>query len=146
MAEVQLAIRLMCAEASVESQLVRTGRISQEMMGRIINNMDKLNEAKLFIDDTPSISIMELTAKARRLKQEHNIGMVVVDYLQLVNPVRDGKSNREQEIRTDFKVTQGACQGAEHSRYRSRPAQPIGGAALRRPAAAAFRPQGVGLD
>jgi len=98
MAEVQLAIRLMCAEASVESQLVRTGRISQEMMGRIINNMDKLNEAKLFIDDTPSISIMELTAKARRLKQEHNIGMVVVDYLQLVNPVRDGKSNREQEI------------------------------------------------
>ncbi|MDT9546364.1 MAG: replicative DNA helicase [Chlorobium sp.] len=98
MAEVQLAIRLMCAEASVESQLVRTGRISQEMMGRIINNMDKLNEAKLFIDDTPGISIMELTAKARRLKQEHNIGMVVVDYLQLVSPVRDGKSNREQEI------------------------------------------------
>ncbi|TLU82084.1 MAG: replicative DNA helicase [Chlorobium sp.] len=98
MAEVQLAIRLMCAEARVESQLVRTGRITPKMMGDIINSMDKLNEAKLFIDDTPGISIMELAAKTRRMKQEQNIGMVVVDYLQLVTPVRDGKSNREQEI------------------------------------------------
>jgi len=88
----------MCAEAYVESQLVRTGRITPEMMGRIINSMDKLNEAKLFIDDTAGISIMELAAKTRRMKQEHNIGMVVVDYLQLVTPVRDGKTNREQEI------------------------------------------------
>ncbi|NTV91878.1 MAG: replicative DNA helicase, partial [Chlorobiaceae bacterium] len=98
MAEVQLAVRLMCAEAYVESQLVRTGRITPEMMSKIINSMDKLNEAKLFIDDTPGISIMELTAKTRRMKQEHNIGMVVVDYLQLVTPVKDGKTNREQEI------------------------------------------------
>jgi replicative DNA helicase len=98
MAEVQLAVRLMCAEARVESQLVRTGRITPKMMGDIINSMDKLNEAKLFIDDTPGISIMELAAKTRRMKQEQNIGMVVVDYLQLVTPVRDGKSNREQEI------------------------------------------------
>ncbi len=98
MAEVQLAVRLMCAEACVESQSVRSGRITPEMMGLIINSMDDLAEAKLFIDDTPGISIMELTAKARRMKQEHNIGMIVVDYLQLVSPVRDGKSNREQEI------------------------------------------------
>lgn len=98
MAEIQLAIRLMCAEAYVESQAVRTGRITPEMMGKIINSMDALAESKLFIDDTPGISIMELMAKARRMKQEHDIGMVVVDYLQLVSPVRDGKSNREQEI------------------------------------------------
>ncbi|HED30527.1 MAG TPA: replicative DNA helicase, partial [Prosthecochloris aestuarii] len=98
MAEVQLAVRLMCAEAGVESQAVRSGRITPEMMGKIINSMDDLAEARLFIDDTPGISIMELTAKARRMKQEHNIGMIVVDYLQLVTPVRDGKSNREQEI------------------------------------------------
>ncbi|MCG8341562.1 MAG: replicative DNA helicase [Chlorobiales bacterium] len=98
MAEIQLAVRLMCSEAYVESQAVRTGRITPEMMGKIINSMDALAESKLFIDDTPGISIMELMAKARRMKQEHNIGMVVVDYLQLVTPVRDGKSNREQEI------------------------------------------------
>ncbi len=98
MAEIQLAVRLMCAEACVDSQVVRTGRISPEMMGKIINSMDALADAKLFIDDTPGISIMELAAKTRRMKQEHDIGMVVVDYLQLVSPVRDGKSNREQEI------------------------------------------------
>jgi replicative DNA helicase len=98
MAEIQLAIRLMCAEAYVESQLVRRGQITPEMMGKIINSMDALADAKLFIDDTPGISIMELAAKTRRMKQEFNIGMVVVDYLQLVSPVRDGKSNREQEI------------------------------------------------
>ncbi len=98
MAEIQLAVRLMCAEAYVESQLVRRGQISPEMMGKIINSMDALAEAKLFIDDTPGISIMELTAKTRRMKQEYGIGMVVVDYLQLVTPVRDGRSNREQEI------------------------------------------------
>ncbi len=98
MAEIQLAVRLMCAEAYVESQAVRTGRITPEMMGKIINSMDALAESKLFIDDTPGISIMELMAKARRMRQEHEIGMVVVDYLQLVTPVRDGKSNREQEI------------------------------------------------
>ena len=98
MAEIQLALRLMCAEAYVESQLVRRGQISPEMMNKIINSMDALAEAKLFIDDTPGISIMELAAKTRRMKQEHGIGMVVVDYLQLVTPVRDGKSNREQEI------------------------------------------------
>jgi replicative DNA helicase len=68
------------------------------MMNKIINSMDALADAKLFIDDTPGISIMELTAKTRRMKQEHGIGMVVVDYLQLVTPVRDGRSNREQEI------------------------------------------------
>ncbi len=98
MAEIQLAVRLMCAEAYVESQIVRTGRITPEMMGKIITSMDALAESQLYIDDTPGISIMELMAKARRMKQEHGIGMVVVDYLQLVSPVRDGKSNREQEI------------------------------------------------
>ncbi|NTU54248.1 MAG: replicative DNA helicase [Chlorobiaceae bacterium] len=98
MAEIQLAIRLMCAEAYVESQLVRRGQISPEMMNKIINSMDALADAKLFIDDTAGISIMELSAKTRRMKQEHGIGMVVVDYLQLVTPVRDGRSNREQEI------------------------------------------------
>ena len=98
MAEIQLAMRLMCAEAYVESQKVRRGQISPEMMNKIINSMDALADAKLFIDDTAGISIMEITAKTRRMKQEHGIGMVVVDYLQLVSPVRDGKSNREQEI------------------------------------------------
>jgi replicative DNA helicase len=67
-------------------------------MVHIMARMDRLAQAPIYIDDTPSISIIELSAKARRMKHEHNIGMVIVDYLQLITPVKDGKSNREQEI------------------------------------------------
>ncbi|MFN3639272.1 MAG: DnaB-like helicase C-terminal domain-containing protein, partial [Chloroherpetonaceae bacterium] len=98
MAELQLAQRMLCAEAMVDSNLVRTGRISSQDMVNIMARMDKLAQAPIFIDDTPGISIIELSAKARRMKQEHNIGMVIIDYLQLITPVKDGKSNREQEI------------------------------------------------
>jgi replicative DNA helicase len=98
MAELQLAQRLLCAEARVDSNLVRTGRISSQEMVHIMARMDRLAQAPIYIDDTPSISIIELSAKARRMKHEHNIGMVIVDYLQLITPVKDGKSNREQEI------------------------------------------------
>lgn len=98
MSEIQLATRLLCAEAYVESQLVRTGKISSQDMTNIVSRMDKLSQAEIYIDDTPAISIIELAAKARRLKQEKNIGMIVVDYLQLISAVKDGKTNREQEI------------------------------------------------
>jgi replicative DNA helicase len=99
MAEIQLATRMLCAEAFVDAQQVRTGRISSSDMTNIVSRMDRLSQAEIYIDDTPAISIIELGAKARRLKQEKNIGMIVVDYLQLISPVKEGgKSNREQEI------------------------------------------------
>lgn len=99
MAEIQLATRMLCAEAFVDAQQVRTGRISSGDMTNIVSRMDRLSQAEIYIDDTPAISIIELGAKARRLKQEKNIGMIVVDYLQLISPVKEGgKSNREQEI------------------------------------------------
>ncbi len=98
MSEIQLATRLLCAEAYVESQLVRTGKISSSDMTNIVSRMDQLSQAEIYIDDTPGISIIELGAKARRMKQEKNIGMIVVDYLQLISAVKDGRSNREQEI------------------------------------------------
>ncbi|MFN3344634.1 MAG: replicative DNA helicase [Chloroherpetonaceae bacterium] len=98
MAEIQLAMRLLCAEAHADSNAVRTGRISPQEMTRIMGQLDPLSSSEIYIDDTPSISIIELGAKARRMKQEKNIGLIIVDYLQLITPVRDGKSNREQEI------------------------------------------------
>ncbi|KAK3604889.1 hypothetical protein CHS0354_000552 [Potamilus streckersoni] len=98
MNEQQLAMRLLCAEARADAQKVRTGKVTNDEVNRIINKIDALAESELFIDDTPSISIIELMAKARRMKQEKNISMIVVDYLQLVSPVRDMKANREQEI------------------------------------------------
>ncbi|ACF14397.1 replicative DNA helicase [Chloroherpeton thalassium ATCC 35110] len=98
MAEIQLATRMLCSEAFVESQLVRTGRISSSDMTSIVSRMDRLSQAEIYIDDTPSISIVELGAKARRMKQEKNIGMIIVDYLQLITAMKDGRTNREQEI------------------------------------------------
>lgn len=98
MAEIQLAMRLLCAEARADSNLVRTGRISPQDMVNIMTRLDALYRSEIYIDDTPSISIIELAAKARRMKQEKNIGLIIIDYLQLITPVRDGKSTREQEI------------------------------------------------
>jgi len=98
MAEQQLAIRMLCAEAMADSNAVRTGRVSSQDMVNIMARMDKLAQSPIFIDDTAGISIIELGAKARRMKQEHNIGMIIIDYLQLITPVKDGKNSREQEI------------------------------------------------
>jgi replicative DNA helicase len=100
MAELQLGMRLLCAEAMADAQQVRTGKISAADTTRIASRLDKISRAEIYVDDTPGISIIELAAKARRMKQEKKIGMIVIDYLQLVTPVRDNKSNmnREQEI------------------------------------------------
>ncbi|MBC8044119.1 MAG: replicative DNA helicase [Rhizobacter sp.] len=98
MAELQLAMRMLCAEAMADAQDVRTGKITSAEMTNIAARMDRLSQSEILIDDTAGISIIELAAKARRLKQERNIGMIIVDYLQLIQPVKDGKTNREQEI------------------------------------------------
>ena len=93
----QLALRLLCAEARVAPHLVRTGRLSADEWQRLATRTGKLSEAPFFIDDTPGISILELRAKARRTKVEHDIGLIVVDYLQLMTT--SGRvDNREQEI------------------------------------------------
>ena len=94
----QLAQRLLCAEARVNSHRLRTGRLSEEEWQRLAAWTGKLVEAPIFIDDTPSISILEMRAKARRAKAEHDIGMVVVDYLQLMTTSEQRVSSREQEI------------------------------------------------
>jgi replicative DNA helicase len=93
----QLAQRLICAEARVNSHRLRTGRLSEEEWQRLAAWTGKLAEAPIFIDDTASISVLELRAKARRAKAEHDIGAVFVDYLQLMT-VSDRSDNREQEI------------------------------------------------
>lgn len=98
MAETQLAMRLLCAEAMADAQRVRTGQLTPQELSSIAMRMDRLSQSEIYIDDTAGISIIELAAKARRMKQERNIGMIVVDYLQLIQAVRDGKANREQEI------------------------------------------------
>ncbi|KAB2923722.1 MAG: replicative DNA helicase [Bacteroidetes bacterium] len=93
----QLVMRLICAEARVDAQSVRTGRLPDDQWRNLSTRIGKLYNAKIFIDDTPALSILELRAKARRLKAEHDISMIIIDYLQLMSGPKNVQS-REQEI------------------------------------------------
>jgi len=93
----QLVMRLMCAEARVDAHKVRTGRLPEDEWKKLSTSVGRLYQAKIFIDDTPALGILELRAKARRLKAEHNVGLIIVDYLQLMQGPRNAQS-REQEI------------------------------------------------
>ncbi len=97
MSEQQLIVRMLSAEARVNAHQLRTGKLPDENWKYLSRNVGRLAEAKIFIDDTPALSILELRAKARRLKAEHGIGLVVVDYLQLVQGPKSAES-REREI------------------------------------------------
>lgn len=95
----QLAQRLLTSEARVDAQSARTGRLSDSDWPRLAKAAGLLADAPIFIDDTPGLSILELRAKCRRLKAEHNIGLVIVDYLQLMHGTGlTRNANREQEI------------------------------------------------
>lgn len=93
----QLVMRLICAEARVDAHHVRTGRLPEDEWRKLSTSVGRLYKAKMFIDDTPALGILELRAKARRLKAEHNAGLIIVDYLQLMQGPKNAQ-NREQEI------------------------------------------------
>ncbi|MEW6724959.1 MAG: replicative DNA helicase [Bacillota bacterium] len=97
MAREQLALRLLCSEAGVDMQRLRTGQLRQTDWKPLSTAMGKLADAPIFIDDTPNIPVMEMRAKARRIKSEHGLGLIVVDYLQLMQ-TRGRSENRQQEI------------------------------------------------
>lgn len=97
MSRQQLAQRLMCAEARVDAQRLRTGNLKEEDWPKLSNAVGRLAEAPIFIDDTANITIMEVRAKARRLMAKEPLGLIIVDYLQLMQG--GGRSeNRQQEI------------------------------------------------
>lgn len=98
MAREQLAIRLFCSEARVDSRDVRRGFIEKADWGKLTRAANILHVAPMFIDDTPSISVLEMKAKCRRLKAENNLGLVVVDYIQLMRGRQTREGNREQEV------------------------------------------------
>ena len=96
MSEQQLVTRLLCSEASVDSYRLRTGLLKDAEWPRIAQAMGALSEAQIYIDDSPGLSVMEMRTKARRLKAANNLGLIIVDYLQLMQ----GRSseNRVQEV------------------------------------------------
>ena len=97
MSQQQLAMRMLAADANVEFNKLRTGFLSENDWPKLTISAGRLSECSIFIDDTPGISVMELRAKARRLKAEHDLGLVIVDYLQLMQG-RGRAENRQQEI------------------------------------------------
>lgn len=100
MSSLQFAQRLISMEAEIEGSKLRTGKLEAYEWQQLHNSIEKLADIPIFIDDTPGINIFELRAKCRRLKMQHDIQMVIIDYLQLMSgSSSDGKgSNREQEI------------------------------------------------
>ena len=102
MSSVQLVNRLISAEAELESEKIKKGSLEEYEWEQLIHKTAKLSEAPIFIDDTPALTILELRAKARKLVSQHNVGLIVIDYLQLMtgdsSKSGGGSGNREQEI------------------------------------------------
>lgn len=100
MSNVQLVNRLISAEAELEGDKIKKGSLADYEWEQLVHKTAKLSNAPIFIDDTPALSILELRAKSRRLKAQHDVKLIIVDYLQLMtgDSIRGNSGNREQEI------------------------------------------------
>jgi replicative DNA helicase len=105
MASVQLVNRMISAEAELEGEKIKKGNLADHEWAQLVHKTSRLSSAPIFIDDTPALSILELRAKCRRLKAEHNIQLIVIDYLQLMRGDQGG--NREQEIASISRALKG---------------------------------------
>jgi replicative DNA helicase len=97
MAAQQLAARILSEQAEIEMWQIRTGKFSDDQWGKFVRAMQNISELPLYIDDTGGISIAQIAARSRRLKREKKIGLIVIDYLQLIAPSRRAE-NRVQEL------------------------------------------------
>jgi replicative DNA helicase len=105
MASVQLVNRMISAEAELEGDKIRKGNLADHEWTQLVHKTSRLSSAPIFIDDTPALSILELRAKCRRLKAEHNVQLIIIDYLQLMRGEQGG--NREQEIASISRALKG---------------------------------------
>jgi replicative DNA helicase len=105
MASIQLVNRMISAEAELEGEKIKKGTLADHEWAQLVHKTSRLSSAPIFIDDTPALSILELRAKCRRLKAEHNIQLIVIDYLQLMRGEQGG--NREQEIASISRALKG---------------------------------------
>ena len=97
MSRTEITMRLLSAEASIQLQNMRKGTMRDEDWTRLARTMAEVSDAPLFIDDSPNMSLMEIRAKCRRLKQQHNLRLVIIDYLQLMSSGKRVES-RQQEV------------------------------------------------
>jgi replicative DNA helicase len=94
----QLVMRLLCAEGNIDAQRLRTGSLTDDDWGKLTMAMGSLSNSGIFIDDTPGVRISDIRSKCRRLKQEHGLGMILIDYLQLILGSGRSGENRQQEV------------------------------------------------
>jgi len=107
MSSIQLVNRLISAEAELESEKIKRANLADFEWQQLVHKTNRLTEAPIYIDDTPALSILELRAKCRRLKAEHNVQLIVIDYLQLMRGDIVGGGNREQEIASISRALKG---------------------------------------
>ena len=98
MSKDQLVNRMLCSEAMVDSNKMRTGKLEEDDWAKLASAIGPLSESNIYIDDTPGITVMEIRTKCRKLKLEKNIGLVIIDYLQLITGNSKRGGSREQEI------------------------------------------------
>lgn len=114
MSSVQLVNRLISAEAELEGDKIKKGNLAEYEWQQLIHKTKKITNAPIFIDDTPALTILELRAKSRRLKSQHNIELIVIDYLQLMSAEASrGIGNREQEIASISRALKGLAKELE---------------------------------
>ena len=111
MSKEQLFLRMLTGEARIDAHRLRGGFLGERDWGRLSQAIGTLSEAKIFIDDTPSIGVLEMRAKCRRLASEHGLHLVIIDYVQLMQG-RGRFENRTLELGVDFALAQGAGEGA----------------------------------
>ncbi|MFD2209474.1 replicative DNA helicase [Virgibacillus halophilus] len=94
----QLVQRMLCAEGNIDAQRLRNGQLQGEDWGKLTMAMGSLSNAGIYIDDSAGIRVSEIRSKCRRLKQEHGLGMIMIDYLQLIQGSGSSRDNRQQEV------------------------------------------------
>lgn len=98
MSNAQLVRRMICSRAGVSSQKVTDGFVNEQERGMLRASCDELRKAKVVLDDTAGLDVLELKSRARRMKQRHDIGLIVIDYLQLLNSAVKSREGRQQEV------------------------------------------------
>lgn len=109
----QLVSRMLCAEGNIDSQRLRTGNLEADDWGKLTMAMGSLSNAGIYIDDSPGIRVSEIRSKCRRLKQEHGLGMIIIDYLQLIQGSENSKENRQQEVSEISRALKGLARELE---------------------------------
>ena len=109
----QLALRMMASLGRINAHRVRTGKLDDDDWPRLTSAVSLLNEAPMFIDDTPALTPMELRSRARRLKREHGLGLIIIDYLQLMQSSDRMEENRATEISNITRALKGLAKELE---------------------------------